>query len=339
MNQKFIQNTTTIATSLIGLIFLAWWMLHDPVQDFEIHLPGADNRPEVLSTDFASINIGQIFEKYESEPLIASSSWPRFRGENYDNISQATITLNTDWQADDPNILWKVDLGEGHAGPVISNGRVYLIDYDEIKKQEILRCFSFKDGKEIWRRGYDLEIKRNHGMSRTVPAVSGNYVVSMGAKCQVMCVTADSGSLKWGIDLLQDYQAEVPLWYTGQCPLIDDSVAVFAVGGSSLLLGVHIETGVVIWETKNPMNWQMSHSSIIPMTIAGTRMYVYCSLDGIVGISAEQDNIGDILFKSNEWSQSVIAPSPVYLGDGAIHVRFLAFLSRHNQSGRPVHLR
>jgi outer membrane protein assembly factor BamB len=56
------------------------------------------------------------------------------------------------------------------------------------------------------------------------------------------------------------------------------------------------------------------------MTIAGKNMYVYCALEGIVGVSAEIQNQGEILFKSTEWGQSVIAPSPVYLGTGKIFV-------------------
>jgi outer membrane protein assembly factor BamB len=195
---------------------------------------------------------------------------------------------------------------------------VYLLDYDEGKRQEILRCFSFLDGKEIWRRGYDLEIKRNHGMSRTVPAVSGPNVLTIGPKCQAMCVSADSGLFKWGIDLARDYKVEVPLWYTGQCPLIDDTMAIIAVGGTSLIIAVGCESGKVIWEIPNPNNWKMSHASIIPMTIDGKKMYVYTALGGVVGVSAGGEDVGEILFESAEWNQTVIAPSPVYLGNGNI---------------------
>ena len=249
-----------------------------------------------------------------------SASWPRFRGESFDNISREKIKLATGWGQGGPPLLWSVDLGEGHAGPVISNGRVYLMDYDEENRRDVLRCFSFSNGKELWRRGYDLDIKRNHGMSRTVPAVFADYVVTIGPKCQVMCVTADSGKFKWGIDLTKEYQAEVPLWYTGQCPLIDDSVAVLAVGGSSLMIGIHCESGEVLWKTPNPKNWQMSHSSIMPMTIEKTKMYVYSAIGGIVGISAEKENRGELLFQSNEWNHAVIAPSPVYLGKDRIYL-------------------
>jgi outer membrane protein assembly factor BamB len=319
MNERTINNFVISGTTLIGSLFLMWWMLHDPVRDFTEFIPGADNRPDIVSSNNDLVDIGRLFEKFDGIPAVASASWPRFRGAYFDNISRAKIKLTDGWDNAGPNILWSVELGEGHAGPVIDQGRVYLLDYDETKRQEILRCFSFQDGKEIWRRGYDLFIKRNHGMSRTVPAISGNYVVTIGPKCQVMCVTADSGIFKWGIDLQREYDAEMQLWYTGQCPLLEDSIAIIAVGGRSMMIGVHCETGKIIWDAPNPMNWKMSHSSIIPMTIEGKKIYVYSAIGGIIGVSAEKNNAGEILFQSAEWNQSVIAPSPVYVGDGIIY--------------------
>jgi outer membrane protein assembly factor BamB len=155
-------------------------------------------------------------------------------------------------------------------------------------------------------------------MSRTVPVVTDKYVVTIGPKCHIMCVDAVSGDLRWGIDLEKEYGTEVPLWYTGQCPLIDDSLAVFAVGGKSLIIAVNCETGEVVWETPNPNDWQMSHSSVMPFSIHGKKMYVYCAIGGIVGVSAEGEDTGQILFESKLWNNNVIAPSPVHLGDGRI---------------------
>ncbi|MBN1559572.1 PQQ-like beta-propeller repeat protein, partial [candidate division KSB1 bacterium] len=190
----------------------------------------------------------------------------------------------------------------------------------EQNRRDILRCFSLDDGAEIWRRGYDVFIKRNHGMSRTTPAVQDSYVVTIGPKCHVMCVTADSGAFKWGIDIEKEFGSEVPLWYTGQCPLIDDSLAVIATGGSALLIGVHLETGAIVWQTPNPNGWKMSHSSVMPMTLFDRRLYVYCALGGLVGVSADSGSAGQVLFETTEWSASVVAPSPLHIGDGKIFV-------------------
>jgi outer membrane protein assembly factor BamB len=319
MNEKSINLFTIISATLSALAFLSWWILHDPSKDIIEFVPGLDNRPKSAVTA-SSVTIGEHFATYRGVAAEIRGSWPRFRGIDFDNINKENNKLASSWEKGGPTILWSVDLGEGHAGPVISDGRVYLLDYDEENRRDILRCFSFSDGREIWRRGYDIYIKRNHGMSRTVPAVGDGYVVSIGPKCQVMCVDADSGSFKWGIDLVNEYEAEVPLWYTGQCPLIEDSLAIIAVGGRSLMIAVHCETGEVIWETPNLSNYKMSHSSIIPINIFDKKVYVYCTLGALVGVSAEGEAAGEIVFQSTEWDHSVIAPSPVYVGDGKIFV-------------------
>ena len=321
MNEKTIQIISTTGTTILGLILLTWFLMQNPVENFVEFVPGMDNRPSSLSTDRQEVAIGALFASFGGVPSDKNiGSWPRFRGAVFNNISSEDIKLADSWSETGPPELWSVALGEGHAGPVIANGRVYLLDYDEESRADFLRCFSFDDGKEIWRRGYDVFIKRNHGMSRTIPAVTGDYVLTIGPKCHVMCVDADDGDFRWGIDLEKEYGAEIPLWYTGQCPLIDNSLAVIAVGGTSLVIAVDCETGRVVWETPNPNNWKMSHSSIIPYTIHGKKMYVYCALGGIVGISAEGGTAGEILFETGLWNKNVIAPSPVYLGNGKLFV-------------------
>ena len=92
-------------------------------------------------------------------------------------------------------------------------------DYDEELGEDALRCLSLDDGREIWRRAYRVRVKRNHGMSRTVPALADGVVVTVGPRCHVMAVNAISGELLWGLDLERAYGSETPFWYTGQCPL------------------------------------------------------------------------------------------------------------------------
>ncbi len=309
---------TAIFTILAAVVLLVWFF-SNPVADFTEFKPGMDNRPEGMSMAEA-VDIGSFFAAFAGEPATISAEWPRFRGADFDNISKERVKLADGWGDAGPNVLWSIELGEGHAGPVVADGRVFVLDYDEENKRDLLRCISLEDGREIWQRGYDIHIKRNHGISRTVPAVQDNYVVTMGPLSQVMCVTADSGKFKWGIDVARQFESEPPLWYTGQCPLIDDSVAVIATGGKALLIGVHLETGDILWQTPNPDGWEMSHSSVMPMTIYGKKLYVYSAIGGLVGVSADSGSVGKVLFSTTEWSPSVVAPSPVYIGDGKIFV-------------------
>lgn len=314
-----ITKIVTISLVLLALVALGYFMTVDPTADFYQFEPGMDNRPEgMLASD--AVIIGDLFQAFDGQPSEIKSRWPRFRGEDFDNISKEKVRLADSWSDGGPQKLWSVDLGEGHSGPVVYDGRVYILDYDETERADMLRCFSLDDGREIWRRGYDVYIKRNHGMSRTTPAVANGYVVTIGPMCHVMCVSADSGQFKWGIDIEREYESEVPLWYTGQCPLIDDSLAVIATGGKALLIGVHLETGEVVWQTPNPDNWAMSHSSVIPMSFFGHKMYVYSSLGGLVGVSADSASRGEVLFKSTEWRPNVIAPSPLKIDNDKIFV-------------------
>jgi outer membrane protein assembly factor BamB len=301
----------------IGLVAFLFWFFHDPVKDLKANTPGQDNRP--AKTEMSdSVIIGEKFREYGTIQTALTGKWPRFRGGDFDNINKERVKLIDKWGSSGPQIVWKIDLGDGHAAPAIYNGRVYILDYDERKKNDALRCISLETGQELWRRWYSVSLKRNHGMSRTIPAVSDKYVVTIGPKCHVMCANPVTGEFLWGIDLARAYKAEVPLWYTGQCPLIDNDTAIIAPGGNALMIGVDCSTGKVIWKTPNPDKWKMSHSSVVPMIFSGKKMYVYAAIGGVFGVSASGTDKGRVLWKTDKFKASVIAPSPLILENGKI---------------------
>ena len=254
---------------------------------------------------------------FDGKPGTETGSWPRFRGRDFSNSVSGPPVLEH-WPDGGPPAIWRMKVGEGYAGPVVHLGRVFLLDYDERAEGDSLRVFSLADGKEIWRRTYKAPIKKNHGFSRTVPAVTDDYVVTMGPRCIVMCNRTLTGEYLWGIDLVAEYGTEVPLWYTGQCPLIDDGVAVLAPGGKALLMGVDCATGKVVWQTPNPDHWNMSHSSIVPATLLGRRMYVYCAKEGTVGVAADGTERGNVLWRTSAWAHSVTSPSPLPIDERRI---------------------
>ncbi len=262
------------------------------------------------------VDLRGVFESLDGRPGASSSSWPRFRGEDFSNIASSSPPLAEQWGEKGPPVLWWVALSEGHSGPAVWNGCVYVNDYDEKREGDMLRCFSLADGKEIWRRWYHAPTKRNHGVSRTVPAVTERFIVTMGPRCHVSCVDRETGDFRWGIDLVREHGTDVPLWYTGQNPLIDDGVAVLApCGTKALLMGVDAASGKVLWETPNTDRWKMSHSSVIPMKLLGRSMYVYGALGGAVGVAADGPERGTVLWKTGEWVHSVLSPSQVAVDD------------------------
>ena len=189
---------------------------------------------------------------------------------------------------------------------------MYIIDYDQVNKADALRCLSLDDGTEIWRLSYPVLIKRNHGMSRTVPYVSDEDCVVIGPKCHVTCADAMTGEFRWMIDMVEDYGTTIPEWYTGQCPLVEgDRVILAPAGTEALMVAVDIKTGEEIWRTPNTLGWKMTHVSITPMEVDGRRSYIYCGSGGAVGVAADN---GEILWSSPEWTISyATCPSPIIL--------------------------
>jgi outer membrane protein assembly factor BamB len=299
-------------------ILLFWWMFRDPTGKFAESIPGADNRGADSIAAGPPVNIGEKFESFATSTSSLKGTWTRFRGADYDNIVKNSVPLKNSWSGNEPEIKWSVDLGEGHAGAAIYEGKVYVMDYDEATRSDALRCFALEDGKELWRRSYKVALKRNHGMSRTVPAVTADYVLTIGPRCHVMCVKRETGDLVWGLDMAAQYKTEVPLWFTGQCPMIDGKKAILAPGGTSVMIAVDMATGKVLWETPNPGGIKMSHSSIMPWTFNGKKMYVYSAVGAVLAVSAEGPDEGKILWQSTAWNHAVVAPAPVCFPDGKI---------------------
>ncbi len=302
----------------VGLILIGYWLFHNPVDDFSVNVPGMDNRPDSPSVSSEKVVIGEEFITITEKSTNNSASWTRFRGKDFDNIVKQELSLINKFPESGPDILWEVELGEGHAAPAVQNGKVYILDYIEKDKADALRCFDLVTGEELWQRRYKVHIKRNHGMSRTVPAINDKFIVTIGPKGHVMCNNPETGEFLWGMDLVARYRTEIPFWYTGQCPMIDNDIAVIAPGGTSLLIGIDCNTGEVVWETPNPYKLGMSHSSVMPMILDGKKTYVYAGIGGICGISAEPVNIGEILWHYKEFSPNVVAPSPLIIDNNTI---------------------
>jgi len=307
-------------------IVLFWWLLRDQPFDLSERVPGMDNRPKMVPRS-DSVIIGQFFDTLAEPDDIIAGDWPRFRGVDFDNISKDSTPLAETWDTSGPAIVWRTTLGEGYAGPGVHNGKVYILDYNERKKADVLRCFSLSSGKELWRRWYYVELKRNHGYSRTIPAMTDNYLVTIGPRSHVMCVNPVTGNMLWSIDLEKEYGIPgtekgriTPDFYSGQCPLIDNEVAIIAPGGKALMIGVDCKSGKVIWKTPNPDSLRMSHGSIMPMMIFGKKMYVYNAVGGVCGVSAEGDDRGKLMWITTEWSPATTAASPLFIGNNEIAV-------------------
>jgi len=318
MREKLFGIAIPGVAALAGAVALALWLVSGPQEaEFQIRPLQAAKRPQPVSTTETVVDLRGVLVKGDGAPADLPGAWPGFRGPRRDAVSPERTPLARGWPEAGPPVLWEIDVGEGYAGAAVLAGRVYVHDYDHAEQADVLRCLSLADGKDIWRHSYKVPIKRNHGMSRTVPAVTEKYVVALGPKCHVSCLDSITGEYKWSLDLVREFGTKVPTWYAGQCPLIDGGRAIIAPAGKEvLLMAVDCETGEIAWSTPNPDGWKMTHSSIAPMEFNGRRMYVYCGSGGVVGVSAKD---GSVLWKTTDWKIRIAnVPTPVPVGNGRI---------------------
>ncbi|MCL2006385.1 MAG: PQQ-binding-like beta-propeller repeat protein [Planctomycetaceae bacterium] len=303
----------------IGLASSFFLAFYNDTSKIEIRLPA-----ERIVSLVPHIPVEGTLTPGTGTPSQILTTWSQFRGDYRDAISTEMISLRRNWTDENPPpTLWGLPLGEGYAGFAVRNGRVYIKDYDEENQRDALRCLSLDNGEEIWRFSYPVAIKRNHGMSRTIPAVTDQYAVSIGPKCHVLCVDAITGEEKWLIDLRYIYGTVEPDWYAGQCPLIvtlpgrtDPSAIIAPAGPEVLMVALDCETGEEIWRTPNLFHWNMTHSSIVPMMLDDELTFVYLGDDGLVGVRAAD---GEILWSKTGWATALATcSSPVILSDDRI---------------------
>ena len=155
--------------AIVGAVCVAAlvvWLATANVAGIDKRMPGADDKPEGVGMTEKLPQLRGEVSPGDGVPSTVEGMWPQFRGPNLTAISEETTPLSRDWGDDGPPMLWELALGQGFAGAAVRNGRVYVIDYDEEAKADVIRCLSLDDGRDIWRFSYPIKIKFYHGMSR-----------------------------------------------------------------------------------------------------------------------------------------------------------------------------
>lgn len=323
MNYSGLPAFATFLAAVLAGSVLYVWMRSEPLPLAErVSEPQGSQAEAKAEAAARVVDLTGCFKHFPDVPEgKLAGSWLGFRGNRRDNIVHDRFTRLTTWPESGPKILWQIELGDGHAMPAIANGCAYILDYDEGRSGDILKCLNADTGALRWEHLYRVKTKRNHGISRTVVATDTQSVVAIGPQCHVISLVASNGAYRWGFDMVTRYGTKVPLWYTGQCPLMDNGLVILAPAGTNVVMtGLDPVTGETVFETPSPGGLAMSHSSIIIMTVDGVRQYVYAALGGIIGVAADGEARGTLLWKTTAFTPSVFAPSPVPLPDGRIFI-------------------
>jgi outer membrane protein assembly factor BamB len=260
---------------------------------------------------------------------IKAQDWPQYLGPERNGTSPQKGILRS-WPEGGPEVLWTVPVGIGFGGPVVKDGKVYLLDrYDNVG--DIMRCFDLTTGMELWKYSYDAPGSVMFPGSRSVPALDENYVYSCGHNGDLYCTDINTHKPVWNNNIWTDFGGdELPIWAITQCPIVlDDLVIVLSQAPEAGAVAYDKLTGKLVWKT--PYLGNESYASPSVVKIAGENHVVVVisstnpighrelpqTLGKIVGI---QPATGKILWEYDQWHCHISVPSAVDAGNNKILV-------------------
>lgn len=251
---------------------------------------------------------------------VYAQDWPQYLGPNRNSISDQKGILRT-WPATGPEVLWTANVGIGYGGPVVKEGKVYLLDRDD-KVGDNLRCFELSTGKELWNFGYDAPGSVMFPGSRSVPTVDGNRVYTCGPYGDLYSIDINTHQPVWKKNIWKDYGGEqIPMWAITQCPLVyGDLLIVASQAPNAGVVAYNKLTGDEKWKT--PSIGQVGYVSPALVKIDGKDHVVMISASGRDGSKGKVVGIepltGKIIWEYANWNCHIPVPSAVDAGNNKI---------------------
>ncbi len=115
---------------------------------------------------------------------VCAEDWPWYRGLNRNGIINAPFTPTED----DPEQIWKVNIGMGRGSMSISNGKIYVHGRAPDKSSTHIRSLNAQTGEQIWEQRIDT--------SFATPTVADGHVYTRD-HARVYAFKADSGEKVW----------------------------------------------------------------------------------------------------------------------------------------------
>jgi outer membrane protein assembly factor BamB len=263
-----------------------------------------------------------------TDALREGSDWPRFLGPTGDSKSPETGIL-TDWGESGPPLVWEHVAGEGYAGAVVAEGRLFFFDRHD--GQARLTYLNPETGAEVWRQEYPSIYEDYYGYSRgprAAPVVDGERVFTLGVEGKLRAHNVIDGRVLWEVDTAERFGVVQNFFGAGSSPIVEGDLLIAMVGGSPPGSGrIHsgqVEgngTGVVAFdkatgEVRYAVSDELaSYASPVITTIAGRRWGFMFARGGLIGFDPA-DGALDFHFP---WRarplESVNASNPVVVDD------------------------
>lgn len=252
-----------------------------------------------------------------------AQDWPQYLGPNRNSMSAEKGILRI-WPEKGPEVLWSAEIGIGYGGPVIKDGKIYLLDRDD-KVGDKLRCFDLSNGKELWNFAYDAPGSVMFPGSRSVPVIDANRIYSCGPYGDLYCLDINTHKPIWNKNVWKDYGGgEIPRWAITQCPTVfGDLLIVASQAPKAGVVAYEKLTGKVKWATPSlgPVGYvspeivKVGKESHVVMITASEGRGASASGGKVIGIDPLT---GKTLWEYTNWQCGIPVPGALDAGESRV---------------------
>lgn len=258
---------------------------------------------------------------------ITAQDWPQFLGPDRDSKSPQKGLLRS-WPESGPEVIWETSVGIGYGGPVVKDGKVYLLDRDD-EAGDIMRCFDLQTGEEVWKYAYNSPGEIPFPGSRSIPVVDDKHVYSCGPYGDLYCIDIRTHQPVWKKNVWTDYGGEkLPIWGISQSPVLYGNLLIVASQAPQAgVVAYDKQTGEVAWKTPNLGNETYVSPKVLKIHGEDQVVMVTSSTNTVANPGAEttpgnvvgiDPGTGKILWKYAGWDCHISVPCPVAAGDNRL---------------------
>jgi outer membrane protein assembly factor BamB len=241
--------------------------------------------------------------------------YPRFLGTGY--WPEVTgVQLETDWQTNPPQELWRREIGAGwSAFAIVGN---YAVTQEQRGEHELVSCYRVDTGEPVWvhadaARFDPADVAGSLGDvgPRATPTIHADRIFTQGGTGIVNCLDARTGEVIWSHDTAEKFGSTVTLWGKSGSPLVVDDTVIISVGAgepasaggevgrnnNSSLVAFDIETGEVRWAAGSR---KAAYASPVVAELAGERQILMVN-QGFV--TAHRASDGTVLWE-HPWAHA-----------------------------------
>lgn len=181
-----------------------------------------------------------------------SQDWPQWRGPTRDGkVAEKAASWPESLTTDNLKLVWKTELAEGYASPIVSGDRVFTVETRD-KKDEFVRAFSRADGKQLWEASWPGSMRvpfyaaKNGSWVRSTPATDGESLFVGGMRDVLVSLDIKTGKVNWRRDYPAEEETPLPSFGFVSSPLLDDENLYVQVG--TALRKIRKSDGKTLWQ-------------------------------------------------------------------------------------------